>query len=163
MAKQQSYQSIVRDSAYYQRLGMEVELDRLQKQADDIRLQLRRYPAHILERARISELRNARTATPPSSGGGNQQRTGGARYMSAAARKRISDAQKARWAKHRATHGGQSPAPGATEGDGGAVKRAGRTRAAGRGRRKRTLSPEARKRIADAQRRRWARYRRQKA
>jgi hypothetical protein len=171
MAKRSSYQSLSRDSAYYERIGMQAELERLQKQADEIRAQLRRYPAHILRQAEASgafyspsetssrSLRSTRSAGAPAAA---QGRT---RSMSAAARKRISDAQKARWAKQRATGGGQSPAPGATEGDRGARKRgrAAAGAAAKRSPRKRTMSPEARKRIADAQRRRWAAHRKQKA
>jgi hypothetical protein len=49
---------------------------------------------------------------------------------------------------------------------GGAVRRgrpAGQASAAGRGRKKRTMSAEARERIAEAQRRRWAKHRKAKA
>jgi hypothetical protein len=163
MAKRTSYQSIIRDSGYYERLGMQVELERLQKQADDIRLQLARYPARILDRAQISGLGQTASRSGAARDASAQLRTG-TRTMSAAARKRISDAQKARWARQRAAGGGQSPAPGASEGDRAAAKR-GRSARAGhkRGVKKRTLSAEARKRIADAQKRRWARHRKQKA
>jgi hypothetical protein len=40
---------------------------------------------------------------------------------------------------------------------------AGQSSGAGRGRKKRTMSPEARERIAEAQRRRWAKHRKAKA
>ena len=40
---------------------------------------------------------------------------------------------------------------------------AGQASVAGRGRKKRTMSPEARERIAEAQRRRWAKHRKAKA
>jgi hypothetical protein len=66
------------------------------------------------------------------------------RRMSAAARRRIARAQRARWAKLR---GNSKPAAGA--------RTAERTAA------KRTLSPEGRKRIAAAARARWARARAQ--
>jgi len=56
--------------------------------------------------------------------------------MSAAARKRIGDAARRRWAALRAAHGRTKP---------GTVKR-----------RKRRLSPEGRQRIIEATKRRWA-------
>ena len=60
------------------------------------------------------------------------------RSMSPAARKRIAEAQRRRWAKVR-------------------------TRASGkRSKRKRTLSPEARNRIIAAQKARWAKFRAEK-
>lgn len=158
MAKRSSFHTVIRDSAYYERIGLQVELERLQKQADEIRAQLQRYPARIMQRAQgTSEARLS--AGAPVRGAGDVHRR--QRTMSAAARKRISDAQKARWAKQRAAGGGQSPAPGATEGDRAAARR-GRA-ASRRGKRKRSMSAEARKRIADAQRRRWALRRKQKA
>ena len=63
-------------------------------------------------------------------------RTG--RIVSAAARRRMAQAQKARWAKVHAKAGGK---------------------AAGTARKKRVLSAAARRKIADAQRARWARFR----
>jgi hypothetical protein len=60
----------------------------------------------------------------------------GTRTMSAAARKKISLAQKARWAKHTTANGQESTA-----------------------RPKRIMSAAARKRIAAAQRARWAKVR----
>jgi len=165
MAKRTSYQSSVRDSGYYERLGMQAELERLQQQADEIRAQLRKYPSHILRQAQASGALNTSDHTGTSSARSGRAAAAAprARTMSAAARKRISDAQKARWAKQRAAGGGQSPAPGATEGDRGAKKR-GRPSAAATRRtpRKRTISAEGKKRIADAQRRRWAAHRKAK-
>jgi len=73
--------------------------------------------------------------------------------MSAEARKRISDAQKARWAKQK------GEAPSAGPGEAVAVK----GKRGGRGVRKgaaksggRRMSAAARKRISDAQKKRWA-------
>jgi hypothetical protein len=63
----------------------------------------------------------------------------GTRKMSAAARKRISLAQKARWAKHAASNGETSKAKP-----------------------KRKMSAAGRKRIAAAQRARWAKVRAKK-
>jgi hypothetical protein len=66
------------------------------------------------------------------------------RRMSAAARRRIAQAQRARWAKLR---GNSTPAGSANTGQRTATKR--------------TLSPAGRKRIAAAARARWARTRAQ--
>jgi len=79
--------------------------------------------------------------------------------MSAEARQRISDAQKARWAKQK----GEIPSPVAApvEAVAGKAKRGPRgvkTGAAKRGRRR--MSAAARKRISDAQKKRWAAKRR---
>jgi|SRR5215467_3130489 len=68
--------------------------------------------------------------------------TRGKRRMSAAARRRIAQAQRARWAKFR-----KPPKPAAT------------TKATGRRAAKRTLSPAGRKKIAAAAKARWARFR----
>ncbi len=81
----------------------------------------------------------------------------GPRNMSPEARRRISDAQKARWAAQRsgvkATDASESSeAPSAATKRRGAVKA--RTRAAKRGPRK--VSPAARKRMSQAQKKRWA-------
>lgn len=79
--------------------------------------------------------------------------------MSAEARKRISDAQKTRWAKQKGEAPGTQAAP-----DQAAVTKAQRggrgvrKSVAKRGRRK--MSATARKRISDAQRARWAKQRR---
>ena len=73
--------------------------------------------------------------------------------MSAEARKRISDAQKARWAKQK----GEAPSTAPAEAVAANAKRGGRgvrRGAAKRGRRK--MSAAARKRISDAQKKRWA-------
>ena len=61
----------------------------------------------------------------------------GRRTRSPAARRRIAEAQRARWAKVRGTASGTK----------------------GNGSRKRTLSPAARRRIVAAQKARWARFR----
>ena len=67
--------------------------------------------------------------------GRNTAATRQKRELSAAARKRIGEVQKARWAKYRREH---------------------KKEKAKTGRRKRTLTPEGRERIAAAQRARWA-------
>jgi hypothetical protein len=67
----------------------------------------------------------------------------GHRTLSASARKRISLAQKKRWAK---TRKGSQRADGATKKTGSAPAR-------------RTISPAARRKIAAAQRARWAKVR----
>jgi hypothetical protein len=73
----------------------------------------------------------------------------GRRTMSADARRRISEAQKARWAKQRA----RTQAEGAAEASQPA-------KAARKGRRSaRKMSVAARKRISDAQKKRWAKQR----
>jgi len=64
----------------------------------------------------------------------------GRRPMSSAARKRIAEAQRKRWARVRGRMPGSKPA----------------------GTRKRTFSAAARRRIAAAQKARWARFRAQK-
>jgi hypothetical protein len=66
---------------------------------------------------------------------GGKTKSTGKRNLSAAARKRISDAQKARWAKQKSSSQPAKP--------------------------KRTMSPAARKRIAAAQRARWAKVKSQ--
>lgn len=68
-------------------------------------------------------------------GGGETQRKTRRRKISVAARKRIADAQRRRWAKVRVAASGKA--------------RKG----------KRTLSPEARQKIIAAQKARWARFR----
>ena len=80
----------------------------------------------------------------------------GARTMSPEARKRISDAQKARWAKQRGeAKAAETSSAGAavTVKDRRTAKRI-RQRAAKRGSRK--MSAAARKRISQAQKKRWA-------
>ena len=76
--------------------------------------------------------------------------------MSAEARKRISDAQRARWAKQKGEAPPSEAAPAHTP-VAAKAKRGGRgvrRGAAKRGRRK--MSAAARKRISDAQKKRWA-------
>ena len=77
--------------------------------------------------------------------------------MSAEARQRISDAQKARWAKQK----GEAPSTEAAPAEATAV--VAKTKRGGRGARKgaakrarREMSSAARKRISDAQKKRWA-------
>jgi hypothetical protein len=102
------------------------------------------------------ELRGRRNGTPSAAAHGAapaSQRRGRprGRRMSAEARRRISEAQKARWAKQK----GEAP------GDAGA-KTLQPAKAAKRGRRRggpRKMSPAARKRISDAQKKRWAKQR----
>ena len=77
--------------------------------------------------------------------------------MSAEARKRISDAQKARWAKQKGEASKTVAAPAEATTVAAKAKRGGRgvrKGAAKRGRRK--MSSAARKRISDAQKKRWA-------
>ncbi len=168
MAKrQQTYQTVIRDSAYYERLGMEVELERLEKQAAEIRQRLQRYPSRILQRLQVAGLgatdqgpqEGQDAAIIPGARPGKRKRT-----MSAEARRRISEAQKARWAKQRGVSTSeQSAAPVAMEGDRGAARRSARvaeTAAGAAGEMTRTVPPETRARMAEAQRRRWAAFRR---
>ena len=79
----------------------------------------------------------------------------GPRTMSAEARKRISDAQKARWTKQRGTTAASdsSATPAAIKGRRTSAKR-GTPGAANRGTRKRSAA--ARKRMSEAQKKRWA-------
>jgi adenine-specific DNA methylase len=83
----------------------------------------------------------------------------GHRTMSPEARKRISDAQKARWAAQRsgakaASASQSSEAPSAATRKGRRSPAKARTRASNRGPRK--MSAAARKRISQAQKKRWA-------
>lgn len=90
--------------------------------------------------AKISELQQqlGHSAKAPEVGGGEK-----GRGMSSAARERIAEAQRKRWAAYHKKTGAKAAKK--TEGP------------------KRILSPAARKRIADATRKRWAAYRAQKA
>ncbi len=90
---------------------------------------------------RIGEIR--RQLGVRSSGTANHTAPGGKRTMSPAARKRIAEAQRKRWAAYRKE---QEPA--------GGEKKVSVKNAAARPARK--MSAAARKRIADAQRKRWA-------
>lgn len=63
----------------------------------------------------------------------------GGRVVTAQARRRMAEAQRARWARHR--------------------QQSGATRKSGSSSKKRVLSAAARRKIADAQRARWARFR----
>ena len=82
-------------------------------------------------------------------GGKAPGRRGGARHMSAAARKRIADAQRARWAMVRAEKTWKLPKPPALGSQSEASKR--------------QMSAAGRKRIATPQRATWARVRAEKA
>jgi hypothetical protein len=74
---------------------------------------------------------------------GTRGRRRGRRRMSADARRRISEAQKARWAKQRGDGAASGPTPAKPARRGGARK----------------MSAAARKRISDAQKKRWAKVR----
>ena len=84
------------DLRKYVVLGIQAELTALKATQRMLEAQLAR-----LTRGRTIAAQGAGAATQASGGGlvGNGRKR---RRMSAAARKRISDAQKARWAKHRA-------------------------------------------------------------
>ena len=145
MAKRQSSQRS--DSSYFTRLGMETELQRLEERAAQLRAWLGKLPARA-----AAAVRRVASADKTSSSSTRRRRK-----MSAEARKRISDAQKARWAKQK----GEATSTGAAPIEATAVaanaKRGGRgvrRGAAKRGRRK--MSAAARKRISDAQKKRWA-------
>lgn len=79
----------------------------------------------------------------------------GRRTMSADARRRISEAQKARWAKQRGDESAAAKAKAAPEAKAGkaAVRRGGA----------RKMSAAARKRISEAQKARWAKAKSRKA
>jgi hypothetical protein len=95
------------------------------KQMKEVVRQLRTEREHVQQQ--LQRIDQALAALGSSSNGAS-------RTMSAAGRRRISLAQKARWAKHKAA--GQPPKP------------------------KRTISMAGRKRIAAAQRARWAKVKR---
>lgn len=145
MAKRQSSQTS--DSSYFTRLGMETELQRLEERAAQLRAWLGKLPSRAA--AAVRKVAGADGASSPST---RRRRRG---KMSAEARKRISDAQKARWAKQK----GEAPISEAAPADAVAAKakrggRGVRRGAAKRGRRQ--MSAAARKRISDAQKKRWA-------
>ena len=89
MAKRQS----TSDSSYFTRLGMEVELQRLEERAAQLRAWLGKLPTRGPVRPAtfvdggVSPFRSSRRRLK--------------RTMSAEARQRISEAQKARWAKQK--------------------------------------------------------------
>ena len=85
----------------------------------------------------LSQLDNAIQALSGTGTASGARSSGGRRTMSAAGRRRIAEAQRARWAKFKASSNGGGNSGGA---------------------RKRTLSPAARRRIAAAQRARWAKW-----
>lgn len=150
MAKRSNTQSTTtQDSSYFTRLGMEVEVQRLEEKAAQIRAWLGRLPARGPVRPAtfvdggVSPFRPSR-----------RRRKG---TMSAEARKRISEAQKARWAKQRGeqtTSAEAQAAPAAVAVKGKRRGRGVRKAAAKRGRRK--MSAAGRRRISDPQKKRWA-------
>jgi hypothetical protein len=147
MAKRQSSQTS--DSSYFTRLGMEVELQRLEERAAQLRAWLGKLPA----RAAAAVRRVAGADEAPSTSTRRRRK----RTMSAEARKRISDAQKARWAKQK----GEAPSTGTapTQATAVAAKAKRGSRAVTKGatkRGRRRMSSAARKRISDAQKKRWA-------
>src|SRR4029450_2057792 len=101
MAKRQS--SRTSDSSYFTRLGMETELQRLEERAAQLSAWLGKLPARAA--AAVRRVAGADGGSSPSTG--RRRR----RKMSAEARKRISDAQKARWAKQK----GETPSTTPTE------------------------------------------------
>ena len=90
MSKRHSSQTS--DSSYFTRLGMEVELQRLEERAAQLRAWLGKLPARAA--AAVRRVAGADGASPST-------RRRRKRTMSAEARKRISEAQKARWAKQK--------------------------------------------------------------
>jgi hypothetical protein len=87
----------------------------------------------------------ARTAATP-----QKKSRGGKRTMSAEARERIAAAQRARWAKQGSS---KSSSDGGAQASGsGELK----SKSKGKGKGKRSVSPEARAKMAEAARRRWA-------
>src|SRR6188508_2453960 len=90
MAKRQSSQRS--DSSYFTRLGMETELQRLEERAAQLRAWLGKLPSRAA--AAVRRVAGADGDSPST-------RRRRRRKMSAEARKRISDAQKARWAKQK--------------------------------------------------------------
>ena len=96
----------------------------------DLKAELNRLNQAI---AALESLDGTVTATTPAAIA--TPKRGGRRRMSAAGRKRISEAAKARWAAKRMAVA--KPVPQKTSG-------------------RRTMSPAARKKIAEAQRKRWA-------
>ena len=144
MAKRQS--SRTSDSSYFTRLGMETELQRLEERAAQLRAWLGKLPARAAAAVR---------RVAGGDGGSPSTRRRRRRKMSAEARKRISDAQKARWAKQK----GEAPSTDAGPADAVVAK----AKRGGRGVRKgaakgggRKMSTAARKRISQAQKKRWA-------
>jgi hypothetical protein len=80
---------LVSDSSYFTGLGMEVELQRLEERAAQIRAWLRKLPERQRRGSRVASADGASSAAPST-------RRRRKRKMSAEARRRISEAQKAR-------------------------------------------------------------------
>jgi len=106
MAKRQSLSS-VNDSSYFTRLGMEVELRNLEEKAAQIRKWLGQLPGRVRKQVQALISASPDGASPSTAARGRRRRR---RTMSADARRRISEAQKARWAKQK---GEQAAAPDA--------------------------------------------------
>jgi hypothetical protein len=97
MAKRTRQASTDRDSSYFTRLGMELELQRLEEKAEQIRAWLGRLPARVREKVQgLTGGPATGVAAAPAARGRRRKRK-----MSAEARRRISEAQKARWAKQK--------------------------------------------------------------
>jgi len=154
MSKRQSSRQIARNSSYFTRLGMEVELRRLEEKAAQIRGWLGTLPARMKAKVQGFTRGSADGVAATPAAQGRRRR----RKMSAEARKRISEAQKARWAKQKeTTEKTRSNASGSSATGRRSAKRIGKG-GAKRGRRK--MSAAARKRISAAQKKRWASRRR---
>ena len=104
--------------------------------------------------------RGADAATAPAGGSGR-----GRANMSAAQRKAVSERMRKYWAARRAGTVGGTPSGAAKRGRGGAgaAKGEGAPAAAGGRRGPRKMSAAARKRISDAQKKRWAESRKAKS
>ena len=144
MAKRQSSQTS--DASYFTRLGIETELQRLEERAAQLRAWLGKLPARA-----VAAVRGVAGADRASFSTRRRRK----RTMSAEARKRISDAQKARWGKQK----GEAPGTDAAPAEAVVTKAKRGARAVRKGaakRRRRKMSVAARKRISQAQKKRWA-------
>lgn len=96
---------IDKDLARYALQGIEAAIEKLQRQAADLRRTL-----GVTSASRRTDLMGGVVTVEETAsgrfGGGIRKRT-----MSAEARKRISDAQKARWARHRGQGAGEKSQP----------------------------------------------------
>jgi hypothetical protein len=90
MAKRQSSEAA--DPSYLAHLGMEVELQRLEEKAAEIRAWLRRLPARVKDKVQGLTGGSADGVAAAALTQGRRRK----RKMSAEARRRISEAQKAR-------------------------------------------------------------------
>jgi hypothetical protein len=146
MAKRQSSEAA--DPSYLAHLGMEVELQRLEERAAQLRAWLGKLPSRAA--AAVRKVAGSAEASSPAT------RRRRKRTMSAEARRRISEAQKARWAKQK----GEAPTPEATPAEATAVvakaKRGGRGVRKGAAKRGRSRMSAAARRISAPQKKRWA-------